>query len=289
MAYYVDKFNGYIVDVANLDFIRCDGTPFSYDKATATSLTDTSNNLTITGGQGRFPLAFIDTDRALEITFTSAQFTMDMFEMANTTTATDADYGVYETGKFEVKEGTKVVLPFEAQATSIKIRGLKYSSSESVTTGMFAVKNTAASGTYGEEGYTAPSTEITFATGDVAIGDEVRITYKRRIANAHVVSVKTTTTTARGELVMHFPIYSDGTDCTQANIKGWLHIRVPRVRCTSVPGVDSSYKTNATPSVTFASMDAQRSDKNMYDIVYEELDANGEYVTNYSGTMTWNN
>ena len=47
-------------------------------------MSNTTNNITISGGQGVFPLAYIDTDRAFEVTYTSAQFTMDMFEMANT-------------------------------------------------------------------------------------------------------------------------------------------------------------------------------------------------------------
>lgn len=39
MAIYVDKWGGYINDVAKQDFIRCDGTPFSFDKASATNFT----------------------------------------------------------------------------------------------------------------------------------------------------------------------------------------------------------------------------------------------------------
>ena len=37
MATYMEEFNGYIIDVADLDFIRCDGKAFHFDKATATS------------------------------------------------------------------------------------------------------------------------------------------------------------------------------------------------------------------------------------------------------------
>lgn len=64
MAQYIDQIGGYIADTPNLDFQRSDGEVFSYYEVSTANMTSTNNNLTITGGQGSFPLAFIETDKA---------------------------------------------------------------------------------------------------------------------------------------------------------------------------------------------------------------------------------
>jgi hypothetical protein len=280
MAIYVPKFNGYIVDVANLIFIRCDNTPFYYNEASQTNFSDTMNNVTITGGQGNSPLAIIDTNRDTQFTFTSAQFTNELFEMANNVTAVDKDYGAYEADKYEVQTGLKVVLPFEVQPTSVLIRGLEYA--DTLAAGKYTVVY--AAGTTD----TDPATTITFNTGDVAIGDEVLIFYKRRIVNAHVTDVKTNSTSAKGSLHAYWPVYSDGTDCTEASKKGVFHLYMPRARVTAMPGFDNSAKSASTNAVTFALLDPKRADKSAFQWAYEQLDANGEIVTDYTGTMNWN-
>lgn len=68
-------------------------------------MTNTKNSLTITGGQGQFPLAFIDTDATLEMTFASSQFTMEMFEMANATNMAQKDVGITQSKRYEVEAG----------------------------------------------------------------------------------------------------------------------------------------------------------------------------------------
>ena len=68
-------------------------------------MSSTNNTLTINGGWGNYPLAFIDTDRTFETTFTSAEFTMDMFEMANNTRATDGVTYMRESARCEVLTG----------------------------------------------------------------------------------------------------------------------------------------------------------------------------------------
>ena len=281
MAIYVPKFNGYIADVANLDFIRSDGTAFSFQEATATSANQTNDNMTITGGWSVYPLAYIDTGRNFEVSFTSAQFTMEMFELANNGTTETKDYGIYESDTFDVGTGLVITLPFEAQATTVKIRGLENSTETTPTAGHFKVTNVPAA-----EGTTATTT-ITFATGDVVVGDSVRVLYKRRIKNAEVLSVRTDSTTARGQATIHWPVYSSGDDTDNSTIKGYVHIDIPRVRVTALPGFDTSYKSASTNAITIAAINAKRSDKKAYDIIYEELDENGNFVVSYEGTMTW--
>ena len=104
-----------------------------------------------------------------------------------------------------------------------------------------------------------------------------------------VVSEGTPSTTAKGSLYAHWPVYSSGTDCTESSIKGWLHLYIPRVRVTALPGFDNSYKSATTNSVTFSAIDPKRADEKMYDLYYEPLDANGSIVTTPTegATVSW--
>lgn len=77
---YIQSVNGYVADVAEIYFKRCDGKVFFFDEASSSSFTPTFNQLEISGGWGLFPRAYINTGSTLEASFTSAQFTMDMFE-----------------------------------------------------------------------------------------------------------------------------------------------------------------------------------------------------------------
>lgn len=258
MSIYIKKFGGYIADVANIDFKRCDGTVYSCDTATATNMTPSANSITVTGGQGQYPIGFIDTDRGLECGFTNAKFDADMFEISNATVAEDGASSTFETKKCVVIAGLKIELDFEIVAESVYIRGLEASTS-AATSGKFKVESA------------SNKTTITFAEGDVAVNDEVYVSYERNIENAHSIIVKTNTQSAKGEVWMHWPVYSDGTDCTQAAVKGYVHVHVFRVRVTALPAIDSSYKTAATYSTTFTAMDPQRADGKMYEVTYEEM------------------
>jgi hypothetical protein len=106
---------------------------------------------------------------------------------------------------------------------------------------------------------------------DLAGLDFVRITYKRRVANSDRVTVQTTSTTAKGSFWAHWPVYSSGSDCTQSNQKGMLHLYIPRCRVTQLPGFDSSYKNAQTFGITVSAIDPKRSDKKLYELGYESL------------------
>ena len=267
---YLEKYNGFMADVPDITFVRCDGTPFSYDTLTSASMTHNHNTITITGGTGAFPLAYIDTDSSLEFTFECAEFNMDIFELANAAKIVEGDFGAYETGRYEVEDGLKITLPFETKEGGVLIRGMEEASAAAA--GKYVVTITAS----GAE--TAGKTEIAFNTGDVAVGDTVRVTYQRRIVGGAAVSVKTTSTAAKGSLFANWNVYSDGASCVDATIKGILHLIIYRCRVTALPGFSNSYKTAGTNSLTFAAMDARRADKKMFDLIYEPLDADGEIV-----------
>lgn len=282
MAVYLEKYKGYIADNPNLDFERCDGKVFSYDEVNTASVSNTANSITVNGGQGAFPLAYIDTDKTMEITFSSSDFDLDMFSMANATNETEGDFGTRESRRFDVvseSSALKITLPYECKAGSVKIRGLE--EADTAAAGKFTVAITAAAAS------TDGKTVITFYTGDVAEGDTVRVSFIRRIVDSAKVAVKTTGTTCKGELWAHWPIYSSGTDCTEASIKAWLHLHMYRVRATALPGFDSSYKSAQTFSVTFSGLDPKRADGRMYEMEYEPLDADGNIVAKSDADVDW--
>ena len=276
---YIEKYDGYLADVPNIEFVRCDGTMFAYDELSSASMTAGHNMITITGGQGNFPLAYIDTDSTLEFQFESAQFKLDIFEMANGTKQVEGDFGMFESNRYEVEAGLKIELPFEIKEASAKIRGLEEASA--AAEGKFKVEITAA----GAE--TEGKAVITFYEGDVTVGQTIRVGYQRRLVNSSKVPVKTTSTTAKGELFAHWPLYSDGTNCADAAMKGMLHLHIYRVRVTALPGFSNSYKTAATNGLTFAAMNPKKAGKQMYDLVYEPLDSAGEIVNKSGNTVEW--
>ena len=194
--------------------------------------------------------------------------------MANATNITDGDFGTLETKRFEVEDGLKITIPYECQTGSVKIRGMEEATTAAA--GKFTVSITpAAADTDGK-------TEITLYTGDAVVGDTIRVSYRRRVVGASKLTVKTNATTAKGALYAHWPVYSSGTDCTESAIKAWLHLYLPRVRVTALPGFDNSYKSASTNSVTFSAIDPKRADEKMYDLYYEPLDSDGNIVTKSS-------
>lgn len=202
-----------------------------------------------------------------------------MFAMANAVKMKQGDVSTLESRLYDVETGRKITLPYEVRTGSVKING--FTEAAEAAAGKFSVVIT----TTGEG---TPKTEITFAEGDVNVGDTLRVAYRRRVNGASVATVKTNSTTAKGALFAHWPVYSSGTDCTESAVKGYLHLFIPRVRVTALPGFDSNYKTAGTNSVTFSAIDPKRADQKMYDLTYEPLDANGDIVTTATGDVNWN-
>lgn len=201
--------------------------------------------------------------------------------MANAIDMTNGDYGTRETERYDVVDN-KITIPYEVQPNSVKIRGLEETSG-TAEAGKFKVDITAASA------QTAGKTEITLTAGDFTAGQPVRVSYVRRVVNGTQVSVLTTSSTAKGELWAHYPVYSSGVDCTDASIKGWVHMYFPRVRVTALPGFDASYKSAQTNGVTFAAIDSKLASHKYYDITYEPTeDLTGNIVAKSSAaTVTF--
>lgn len=206
---YMEEYKGFLYDVPVVDFIRCDGTAYHFDKVSTSDANFSSESTPINGGWGKLPIGFIETGSTQEVTLASAEFGLDMFEMANAANITNGDFSTFETDTFVVDDAHAVTLPFEVQAGSVKIRGLEETTESTVAAGKFKVAITAATA------QANGSTTVTFNADEAAKGDEVRVGYKRRVVNGSKVTVKTTSTTAKGELYLHYPISSSGEDLTK--------------------------------------------------------------------------
>ena len=154
--------------------------------------------------------------------------------MANGVQQVEGDFGIMESNRFDVATGLKITIPYEVKEGSVNIRGLEEAATAAA--GKFVVTITPAGAAV------AGSTEIAFYEGDVTVGQTVRVAYQRRVVASSKVPVKTTSTTAKGSLFAHWPLYSDGTNCADASVKGILHLYIPRVRVTALPGFSNSYK-----------------------------------------------
>lgn len=171
---------------------------------------------------------------------------------------------ILDSGYFEVDSGLKIEIPHYVDVESIRIRGFK--KAEALASGSFTAT---AQGKV---------TTITFNAGDVVVGDTVLVSFERVIADSQGIGVKTNTPSAKGELWLYYPIYSDGADCTEATQLGRAGIHIYRVRATQQPGFDNSYKSASTNAITFSAMDAKRADNMMYELFVEKYDANGDTI-----------
>ena len=99
---------------------------------------------------------------------------------------------------------------------------------------------------------------------------DVEVSYLTAI-NEGSVSVINTQTAVMGEALLRWPVYSASTDCTDADVQGYVEMKVFRCRVTQAPGFDSSYKSAGTHQVTLATMDAKRADGNSYSVAYIEF------------------
>lgn len=217
---YIKPINGYVVDVPNATFIRCDGKRFYYNKLASCNFSPTIDPLTITGGQGLYPLAYISAGATAEITMTSAEFRADLFELAHAVTAVSStNETIYETKNFDVQSGLTISLP--AGATNIYIPGLEQA-------------DVLAAGKY-----TVADTTVTFNEGDVAVGDTISVSYQKT-ASGVAIPVGTDGASAKGTIQLEYPVYSSGTDCSESSRKGTLYLIVYRVRVSAMPGFDTS-------------------------------------------------
>lgn len=217
---YVKPIDGYIVDVPNATFVRCDGRIFYYNKLNSCNFSPNMEPIEIKGGHSLYPLAIVNAGANAEVQLTSSEFRADLFELAHATNAVQStDKAIIRTKVFDVQEGLTITLP--VGATKPYISGMEMA--EEAAAGKF----------------TFATNTITFFPGDVAVGDSIKVSYTENIT-ATEIKVSTNANTSKGSLQLDYPVYSSGTDCTEASRKGILHLTVYRVRVSQMPGFDSS-------------------------------------------------
>lgn len=193
-----------------------------------------------------------------------------MFGLAHSAPLEKADTSTLESKLFTVRTGLTIEIPYQTKEGSVKIKGFKELDGDTPEAGKFTVDH----GTEAE-----PKTVITFKEGDCEVGHEMRVSYRRRVNGASTVNVLTNSRMATGSLTVHWPVYSSGTDAEQSSVKGYLHLEIFRVRVSSVPSFDNSYKSASTTSLTFGALNPRSASERMYALSYEPLDAQGGIVT----------
>lgn len=217
---YIKSIEGYIVDVPNATFTRCDEKIFNYKKLNSFNFSPQMEPININGGQSKYILASIDAGASAEVQLTSSEFRLDIFELAhNSTPRATTNHLITETKRFDVGTGLTITLP--TGATKVYIAGME--AAETVAAGKYVVA----------------TNTITFNEGDFAVGDSVEVSYKRPITGT-LVDVLAEGSSAKGSLQLDWPVYSSGVDCTDAAIKGTLRLEVFRVRVSQMPGFDAS-------------------------------------------------
>ena len=259
MATYVAAYKGYIADVPQVWFKRCDGEVFHYDEITQASVNPQTNFTEINAGWQLYPVAYLPGQSTMEISMTSGQFNADLFAMANKVNfATDQTYTTFKTETLTPDATThKVSLATVAKADTVSIRGLTETAS-TVESGKFKVTSVEAT-------QSVPAhSDIEFYTDETG---PIEISYEYTIDTANVIKIDNKSA-ATGEAVMKWPVYGAGDDCTDNAVKGYVILRMYRCRVTQMPGFDTSYKSAATNAVTFSAMDAKKDDGEIYEIAY---------------------
>lgn len=215
MSTYVAAYKGYIADVPQVWFKRCDGKIFHYDEITQASANPQTNYTEVNAGWSLYPVAYLPGQSTFELSMTSGQFNADLFAMANNRDFNvDSTYQTYTTETLTIDPTThKVTLTETPVADSIYIAGLEKAT-------------TAAAGKYAVSGK-----EITFNEDETG---EIEVSYETTLADAQVVQLNNQTS-AIGEAVFKWPIYGSGDDCTENAIKGYVIMKVYRCRVTQMP------------------------------------------------------
>ena len=214
-------------------------------------MTPQVNYAEVNAGWSMFPVAYLPGQSTFEMNVTSGKFEADLFSMTNATNfAENTEYEAPLTERLTVAEGLKVTLANVPVAKSVSISGM--TEGDAAAAGVFAVA--------------ADDKTVTFAEGDVAVGDEIMVSYMflQTVQEANIDNKSS----AIGEAIMVYPVYGSGDDCTESAIIGKVYLKVYRARITGQPGLDGSYKSASTFQFTLSAMDAKRADEAVYSIAY---------------------
>lgn len=196
-------------------------------------------------------MAVIPGNSTFTMNFTCGQFDADLFAMANKVDYVEnANYQLDTNERHEPDANHQIELLQTPVEGSIFISGM-----EPITT---------QSGTVTAGHYLINGKKITFSADDDI--DFVDVVYKY-VQAAHEAIV-TNKESAIGEASAIWPVYGSGDDCTESAIVGYYVVKVFRARITTIPGMDTSYKSAATFQFELTALDAKRNDEGAYSTAY---------------------
>ena len=210
-------------------------------------------------GWSLYPVAYLPGQSTFEMQVTSGKFDADMFVMTNATEfETKNNYQVPYTETVSIDASGVGTLSKVPVTSTVSVRG--FVQAVSAAAGKFSVSVS------GDEA------TITFLSTDVA-SVNIPVSYYYE-ATADVAEIDNQSS-AVGEAVLIYPVYSADTDCAAGSssfgagsIIGHVILKVYKARITQQPGLDGSYKTASTYQFTLAALDAKRNDGNTYSIAY---------------------
>ena len=270
---YIPAYKGYVTDVPELWFKRNDGRVFHFDQLTAFNASPNVNFTEVNAGWSLYPVAYLPGQSTMEMQATSGQFNAEIFAMANGQNFEEnKEYYVPFTDVIELKDDIELYeietddpIVTDLAAYPVTVEGMEKANSKTeIPDGMFFVEASTMDSTKGKY-----VTKITFGETANAEGiNTVDVTYyiKQTVKQIKVDNK----TTAVGELIAKWPVYSSGEEGNAGGVKGHLIMQVYKCRITQMPGFDTSYKSAATNSVTFSTVES-RAHEDAYSIAYYEL------------------
>lgn len=263
MAVWNEALRGYVADVPRVVFKRCDGAKFYFDELTAATVSANIETTDIQAGWSLFPVAVLPGASTFTMSLTSGKFDTRIFSMANAikdTPETESDHAWRDNENYVMSTGEHLSLTLVGQtweatldkspvADSVYIAGLTEASS--VATGNFVVSGKKL--TFYKDDFNATHSYIDVTYDYIQPAKEAIVTNKE---------------SAIGEAVCLWPVYGSGDDCTESDIIGYYIVKVFRARITTIPGMDTSYKSAATFQFELTALDAKRTDEGAYSIAY---------------------
>lgn len=271
---YIPAYKGYVTDVPELWFKRNDGRVFHFDQLTAFNASPNVNFTEVNAGWSLYPVAYLPGQSSMEMQATSGQFNAEIFAMANGQNFKTETVKLPFTEVIELKETQDAYVLKTAKeiitndpAYPVTIEGMtKAASGTGVPNGQFYVEASATDTDEGALGYKTTLKIGTFTNAEGVSTAEVTY-YMEQDVKKIAIDNKTT---AVGELIARWPVYSSGEEGNAGGVKGYIVMDVYRCRITQMPGFDTSYKSAATNSVTFSTVD-HGAHEDAYSIAYYEL------------------
>jgi hypothetical protein len=264
MSTYIPAFKGYMADVPEVWFKRCDDAIFHYDELTQCSVNPNVQFTEINGGWSLFPVAYVPGQGTLELQMTSAQFNADLFAMANGVEFQDDptfQMPVTEYVEVKVENNTRTLTltnePVEGTVSILHLKEGPEAGQPDADTGL---------STFKVEG------KVITLPDDEKIKGTIEVYYETEVATAKSVDINNQAA-ATGEAICKWPVYAAGDDCSGSAIKGYAILKIYKARVTQMPGFDTSYKSAATNAITLSAMDAKKLNQEAYKLTFVEVAA----------------